>query len=135
MKNKGFTLIELLVTTTVILLLTSIAIVSYASASKRSRDNKRISDLETIRSALEIYRSDIGLYPASLNDLTEDSTYINEIPTDPKPNNYIYFYSSSDPFSYTLCAYIESDDLNALNDGCGSNLCGDATCTYRMSPP
>ncbi len=129
MKNKGFTLIELLVTTTIILLLTSIAVVSYASASKRSRDNKRISDLETLRSALEIYRSEEGVYPLDLNSLA--TTYINEIPTDPKPDNYSYYYSS-DGSTYTLCAYIESD---LANNGCGSSLCGDSVCTHRMSPP
>ena len=131
--KKGFTLIELLVTTTVILLLTSIAIVSHASASKRSRDNKRISDLETIRSALEIYRSDIGSYPASLDDLSEDSTYINEIPSDPKPDSFSYYYSSLSPYTtYTLCAYVESTGLAKNN--C-SNSCGSQTCNYRILPP
>jgi prepilin-type N-terminal cleavage/methylation domain-containing protein len=131
--KKGFTLIELLVTTTVILLLTSIAIVSYASASKRSRDNKRISDLETIRSALEIYRSDNGEYPAALDDL-KNNHYINEIPTDPKPDSFSYYYSSSSPYTtYTLCARVESTGL--AKDNCGSNSCGSQTCNYRILPP
>lgn len=134
--KKGFTLIELLVTTTVILLLTSIAIVSYASASKRSRDNKRISDLETVRSALEIYRSENGLYPvvsSFSNMVTELTGFINQAPSDPKTGN-SYYYSSSDGSTYTLCAYIESTDLQGSctgNPSCGTS----GACNYQLSPP
>ena len=57
MKNKGFTLIELLVTVSILILLTAIASVSYRTVSRRARDGKRQSDLESVRTALEIYRA------------------------------------------------------------------------------
>ena len=61
-KRNGFSLIELMVSTTVIAILTVIGVVSYSSVNKRSRDVKRKSDIEQIRSALEMYRSDYGYY-------------------------------------------------------------------------
>jgi len=60
---KGFTLIEILVVATIIGLLASGAIVSYQQLSKQSRDAKRKTDLEQVRAALEMYRSNEDTYP------------------------------------------------------------------------
>jgi len=99
MKRKnGFTLIELLVVSTVIAVLMAIGIVSYTSVNQRSRNTKRKSDVEQIRSALEMYRADNGSYPAPgasgdattvLSVLVTDS-YMAKIPTDPKSVEYYY---------------------------------------------
>src|SRR3989344_4706205 len=116
-KSGGFTLLEVLVTATIIAILTAIGIVSYASVNKRSRDVKRKSDLEQVRSALEMYRSDnSGQYPnigAGFLDaqglLTSlvDSGYMPAIPNDPLPAER-YYYDAIDTggvySSYCLCA-------------------------------
>ena len=60
---KGFTLIEILVVATIIGLLASGAIVSYQQLLKQSRDAKRKTDLEQVRAALEMYRSNEDTYP------------------------------------------------------------------------
>lgn len=66
MRHKhGFTLMEILISVAIVAILTAIGIVSYNSVNKRARDAKRKSDLEQVRSALEIYRNDKGKYPGS----------------------------------------------------------------------
>ena len=63
-KNPGFTLIEILVSISVIALVSTIGVTGYQSVSRGGRDALRKSDLEQIRSALEIYKSEYGQYPA-----------------------------------------------------------------------
>jgi prepilin-type N-terminal cleavage/methylation domain-containing protein len=61
MKNKGFTLIELLVVIAIIVILATLAMTSYRTANVRARDARRAADMEQVRSALELYRSDTSL--------------------------------------------------------------------------
>ncbi|MFA6198446.1 MAG: type II secretion system protein [Patescibacteria group bacterium] len=61
--RKGFTLIELLVVIAIIGLLSTLAIVSLNSARQKSRDTKRMADMRTMQSALELYANELGGYP------------------------------------------------------------------------
>lgn len=63
--KRGFTLIELLVVIAIIGLLASIVAVSVNSARRKARDVKRIADLKTISTALEMYYDQYGTYPVS----------------------------------------------------------------------
>lgn len=126
--KKGFTLIEILVAVTIITVLVSIGVVSYASVNKRSRDAKRKGDVEQLRSALEMYRSDIGSYPANplvpnfdnvsvLEDaLVTTGTYMPAIPSDPKSTQ-TYRYKATNSsggnyYGYCMSAILESEDPN-----------------------
>lgn len=155
--TRGFTLLELLVTATLIAILTVIGIVSYNSVNKRSRDVKRKSDLEQIRSALEMYRADKGYYPpagsgswanaSTLN--TGDSTglvatYIPSIPEDPQSSNYSYYYvatrmdlATSTYYGYCLCGNLET--LTTSTSTCvSSDIPGGALpaqCNYGLKNP
>lgn len=62
--TKGFTLIELLVVATIIVVLSAVGLVSFTNAGRTTRDGKRKTDLETVRQALTLYRSDNGEYPS-----------------------------------------------------------------------
>ena len=121
--KKGFTLIEVLVAVTIIAVLVSIGVVSYTSINKRSRDAKRKGDIEQIRSALEMYRADIGYYPNTGSGSWADasglstvlvSTYIPVVPSDPKSaQTYRYkatSLSGSNYYGYCMSALIESED-------------------------
>lgn len=134
MKNKkGFTLIELLVAMTIVAVLAGISLVSYQGARRNARDGKRKTDLEQIRSAVEMCRADTGSYPAgtlvSGDDITCDSiTYLN-IPSDPVTGKrYVYTGSAN---SYALCASLEITEESV--SGCGS--CGDVECNYKVVNP
>ncbi len=111
---SGFTMIELLVVTTIIILLSTIALVSYSRANMSARNGKRKADLETLRQALVLYRTDTGAYPITANfdamvgDLAgyvSSSTF-----TDPKNDGvYIYTYNSATGVTFTLGAKLEPD--------------------------
>lgn len=140
--QKGFTFIEILVVVTIIALLTSIGIVSYSQFAKQSRDARRKADLEQIRSAVEMYRSNNGFYPKTnpftfssctapggLTD-TNGVTYLSKAPVDPKcastPQSTYCYAPSPDGLgtSYTVGAYLEAASGSCTcTGGCGANPC------------
>jgi general secretion pathway protein G len=147
--RSSFTLIEILVVATIIGLLAAGAVVSYSQLSKQSRDAKRKADLEQIRAALEMYRSNNGYYPLSANVNTTcgitsglsdaSSTYLSDIPDDPKCPTYKYYYDPSPSLcnnttvycnDYTLAAHLEtvSTTCQSFSNQCTSN------CTYCLGP-
>ena len=113
-RQRGFTMIELLVVTTIIIVITAIGLVSYTSANRNARNGKRKADLEMVRQALVLYRTDNGSYPSGTvfnNMMTTISDYTSATTvTDPK-NEGVYVYSyTSDGIEFTLSAYLEPDD-------------------------
>lgn len=119
--SGGFTMIELLVVTTIIIMLSAVGIVSFRQAGISARNGKRKADLETVRQALVLYRTDNGVYPAatgltSTNFDTLVSTtiadYISTVDvTDPKGSgDATYFYAyTSDGVTFTVQAALEPD--------------------------
>lgn len=119
--NSGFTLIELLVAATIIAVLTTIGIVSFRSTNLRARDGKRKADLEQVRAALELYRSDdsagAGKYPAgnfsAMTTTVKAAKYLSDpLPQDPRndaSSGYIYTYSTpANTATYCLCGRLET---------------------------
>lgn len=106
--NKAFTFIELLVVVTIIMVLTTAGAVSYRQTNSSARDSRRKSDLEQIRSALELCRAENGSYPASLGTtiVCGGVTYLTVVPTDPKngQSGFTYTYNRTSNTTYTLCA-------------------------------
>lgn len=128
--KKYFTLIEILVVTTVIALLASIITVSYTQLNKEGRNNRRKADLEQIRTALEMYRSNNDQYPDNLLSLTSPTVYLSTLPTDPKSSVYSYGYLKISNVDYVIGAYLESS-----SSSCSTTInCGSVTCNYCLGP-
>lgn len=66
-KNKGFTLIELLVVIAIIGILSSVVMFALDYTRQKARDAVRISDIQQIRKALELYHGEYGTYPKDEN--------------------------------------------------------------------
>lgn len=112
--KKGFTLIELLVVISIIGILMALSLFGMQGARESSRDARRKSDLEMIRSGLEIYKSDCNVYAPSLSwgaaltgSCPTANTYIATIPKDPLDPTTVYTYSRPTTTTYTLCATLE----------------------------
>lgn len=130
-KEKGFSFIELIVVVTIILVVTVAGTVSYQAASRKSRDSRRMSDLQKMAIALEVYKQAVGTYPVALSSLV--STYIQALPTDPKSTFSYYYRTGTGNYSYELFAQVE--DTSSVNystptvSSCGGN------CNYRIVSP
>ena len=92
MKYKGFTLIELLVVVAIIGLLLSVIMVALGNARLKARDARRLSDMQQVKSGMDIYYSLGSGYvdaaswttaQTSGGELTCSGTDVLRVPQDP----------------------------------------------------
>lgn len=126
--NQGFSLVELIVATTIMVVMSVVAMVSYTGTNRRARDSRRAADLQKISMSLEMIRQVGNTYPATLNSLVSGG-YMESIPQDPK--SFTYYYTRDGNYRYYL--YSQMEDLGSTNGSFGSN-CG-GTCNYRVTSP
>lgn len=139
---------ELLVVISILGVLAAIGLVSFASSQARGRDAERKSDLKQIATSLELYYTDYGSYPASINgevegcpstapavcvwgadgssaEFTDGKTvYFKALPKDPSAGkNYYYRAVPTDslaPQGFQLYAHLEnSQDPECIGKNCG----------------
>lgn len=115
----------------------STALISPESQLAQARDAKRKSDLMTLRSALELYRSDCSRYPSTLSNMTHTAgsencqyqsgggIYIMTIPTDTDGTNYFYQVTENGN-SYSLCANLEIPET-------ATSTCPDSSYNYHIN--
>lgn len=125
--KSGFSLIELLVVATIMIVLMTIGIVSYQSASRNSRNSKRKTDLESVRQALVMYHNDGNDYPGGASESNPSKSAFNTMVgtiseylsadsvVDPKDNgDYVYQYGSDGDNSFKVCASLETESGSTL---------------------
>ena len=145
-KNKhqqGFTLIELLIVIAIIGILAGLIGANFVTVRQRARDADRKTDIEQTRTALELYRTDQGTYPAPVSGnivgtcggaLSVGSvTYLQKIPCDPTGAGYNsggYLYTTGGGgTSYTLSACLENGNDTGQNVTSTAPSGGSGTCS------
>ena len=119
MKN-GFTLMELMITIAIIGILVVVSINSLSSTKGKSRDARRVSEMEALRDATEKYIQDNYKLPGVITDLSSCFNSGNFPDKDPNGVNYIYFPASP---TYYIGAKME------VISASGANICPPAVMT------
>ncbi len=121
--RSGFTFIELLVTVTIIIIISVGGMVVFSGSSKKARDSKRRADLEKIRTALELFRQENGIYPDIPNQNWSASPangllsrYLDTWPTDPSGTGYGYCKDTA--YTYRVAACFELDPASGSAAAC-----------------
>ena len=130
--KRGFTLIELLLVIAIIGLLASAILAALASAKDKSRDAKRLSDLNTIRNAVELYANDNARNPGTYGTFyfISDNNYTEPLPcsgtTGLKPHisidicnfkdiqGYAYVYARKSDGTYKLGSHFETAQYQSV---------------------
>ena len=135
--SKSFTLIELMVVVLIIGLLAAMVIINVDHARKKGRDAKRIADLTSVASALQLYYADRHTYPpapaggiatskqryVTMVESLIAEQYLNYCPQEPtvkgtpdpcidppyNPTRYGYRYYS-DGATYILKSFVEIEE-------------------------
>lgn len=102
---RGFTLIEILVVVTILGILAALVVPQLMSYPDDARITRAQQDIQTLRTALDLYRMDNFAYPSTeqgLRALAERPSgrpeapnwrsggYIKELPKDPWGSDYVY---------------------------------------------
>jgi prepilin-type N-terminal cleavage/methylation domain-containing protein len=154
--HKGFTLLELLVSMAIIGLLASVILGNLSSAREKARDAQRVSDLNEIRYAAELYFREHGEWPCTGMGTTDDDLYIEDqthclvaelvpaylpqIPTDPlyggdglkqSGNDYQYYVNSVGYRLRTAFEGIPFDQDSGYPDGTTCQVAGLPVCPWQ----
>ncbi|WP_026957843.1 type II secretion system major pseudopilin GspG [Aliagarivorans taiwanensis] len=96
-RQRGFTLMELLIVIVIMGLLMSLVAPTMFSKVGSSKIKTAEAQMQMIATALDVYRLDVGSYPASLSQLRADDQtgwdgpYLpRDLPLDPWNREYIY---------------------------------------------
>lgn len=117
--KRGFTLIELMVVIGIIALLAAIMVPNFAKRVRWSKMVKAEADIANIETAIAMYETDLGVYPAGSPDSTNEidaldtwltgrdggkvisnlpsdwrGPYSKNVPKDPWGNRYVYLYNT-----------------------------------------
>ena len=132
--TTGFTLIELLVVLAIISLLASVIFASVGSIQKKSRDARRMEDVNSLVKALSIYQTGRNRYPVSTSTITLDGTddvslaliddaAISQIPMDPLAPDYTYTYeTNSIGNDFTIYFCLEGNSVPGYAEGCVNSI-------------
>jgi type II secretion system protein G len=90
--RKGLTLIELLIVVIILGALAAIAIPRISTSSRTAKQNACNTNVDTLNTAIEMYKIDKGSYPGDFDTLVADPNYFSpgDVPTCPYGDTYGY---------------------------------------------
>jgi len=142
--SKGFTLLELLIVIAIIGIISTVSLVNLENARAKARDARRLSDIDQIQRALEIYYTNNAFYPntecyqlpsiVSCSSILSPGNWISDLgivlPDDPlnKTANdgtvYSYLFTRKDPSTVPYQDYyflLYNLETQPINDQCNGN--------------
>lgn len=127
----GFTMVELLVVVAIIGLLVSLILIRINSVQRKTKDTRRVVDIDTFTKALNLYNNDFSVYPIYDGYITgsdpmsvalKNSGVLRAIPLDPvnkQIDSVIYKYNySSDGESFQIQYCMETNSVINTQQGC-----------------
>lgn len=103
-RNSAFTLVEILIVVIILGILAAIVIPQFTQASSDARTSALASDLQTVRSQLELYKiQHLDTYPAAASFVTLLTNRTNQAGT-----------TGTDPNSYPYGPYLMKFPTNAF---------------------
>jgi general secretion pathway protein G len=112
--RRAFTLIELLLVLVILAVLAAVVVPRLTGRVEAARRAGTISDISNLKTALDVFETDIGRYPTTdeglaallsnvINDAKWAGPYITKPPTDKWGNQYNYVCpGTDDPTSFDL---------------------------------
>ena len=100
-RRRGFTLIELMIVVVILGLLATTIMPKILSRPEQARRAKAKVDIQNVRSALALFKTDTGRFPTTAEGLEalvvnpgiegyNTDAYLERVPTDPWGNRYVY---------------------------------------------
>ena len=115
--RRGFTLIELMIVVVILGLLSTIIVPKIMNRPEQARRVKAQAEIQSIQSALKLFKADTGDYPTTSQGLQALVTnpgglknyssegYLDQVPIDPWGNPYIYLSPGVQNKDYDLESY------------------------------
>jgi len=115
-QRRGFTLIELMIVVVILGLLSTIIVPKIMNRPEQARRVKAQAEIRNIQSALRLFKTDTGDYPTTSQGLQalvtnpgvrnySDEAYLDQVPTDPWGNPYVYLSPGVHSKEYDLESY------------------------------
>jgi general secretion pathway protein G len=113
-RQRGFTLLELMVVMVILVMLAGVVAMLVTQREEQAKHAKAIADVDVLGNAIDLYHTDNGAYPVTLDALRTKPTdedlpnwngpYIKKpVPADPWNRPYIYVVPGvHNPDSYDL---------------------------------
>ena len=116
LKNKGFTLVEILIVVIILGILAAIVIPQFTEASNDARESALQSDLQTVRSQLELFKvQHLENYPNQIAGVGTDTTkFTNLLISRTNAAGDIMPATGGDPANYPFGPYLQKFPTNSF---------------------